>query len=445
VLDAVRPRLTADHFAAVVRRLSFFINSGIELVPEIAKVRAYFQLWPTLCRDCYGVPDAAFRAGCQVRSLGLTAAQPEVNIVRIALEALPVLLQADARVHALQLPGFREALQIPDAAEQALSLRTQQVLMHETQLAAYGDLFAGSRVIERETARTAKAARDLALRVRAMGYARAIEHIAAALGEAMVRRQRQIESGELPVVGVNCFTDPTGIVIASPQGEAISPLGGGPNDMDQCCAALRAWRNRRDPDAWSRARDAVREALRAANNIMPASIAFARAGGTTGEWTAAVGEAAGGRFSLPIGVPSGVATHPDSAGEVQHRTRILLAKIGLDGHINALTVLAHACRNAGMEVVFLGMRQTPEGVVHAAIAEDVSVIGISSLAGNHIRIAGRLLQLLREHNAADCPIVIGGIIPPNDVERLKTMGITEVFTPQDADVGKIVARFRALA
>lgn len=450
ILDAVRPQLAAEEFAAVVRRISFFINSGIELVPEIAKVRAYFRLWPALCRDVYGIDAVHFRAGCQVRSLGLTAQQPEVNIVRIALEALPVICQASARVGALQLPGFREALQLPDVAEQTLSLRTQQVLMHETQLAAFDDIFTGSHVIERETERTMAAARVVALQMRAMGYAAAIAHIGTALGEAMIVRQQQIASGELPVVGVNCFQDESLFEVRGSKFEVqqhTSNIEPGTSDN------IQSWRDQRDQGAWEAAMNEVQAAMRSGDNIMPASIALAKASGTTGEWTEAIASVSGGRFVFPVTVPSSTVSscvtdpHFDDAVRCTTsagRMRILLAKVGLDGHINAIKVLAHACRKAGMEVIFLGARQTPESVVAAVIAEDVQIIGISSLAGNHRYVAEQILQRLRARGVTDCHLVIGGIIPPEDIAALKSMGVAEVFTPRDTNTGLIVQRLRKL-
>ena len=299
ILDAIRPRLDAAAFEQTVRRISFFINSGIELVPEICKIRAYFKLWRELCATEYGVKDVAFRAGCQVRSLTLTEPQPEVNIIRIAYEALPVVISADARVNALQLPGFREALSLPDQSEQTLSLRTQQVLMHETGLAGYGDIFEGSKVIEKLTAETAARAREIAIRLREAGYSRAISIVSGELTRQLAERHRKVESGEIVQIGVNAFTGEVGL---TPPPKQNADHAAQASKEKERIESLGKWRAARDQAAVAKAREALERA--GANDggggLIEATIELARAGGTVGEWTDSLVRVGRGRYTPPI-------------------------------------------------------------------------------------------------------------------------------------------------
>jgi len=448
ILDAIRPSLSAAEFEQTVRRISFFINSGIELVPEICKIRAYFQLWRELCRGEYGIDEVAFRAGCQVRSLTLTEQQPEVNIIRIAYEALPVVISAGARVNALQLPGFREAMALPDQAEQLIGLRTQQVLMHETGVAGYGDIFAGSTVIEKLTGETAARARTIAMRLREAGYARAIAMVSGELTHALADRQRKLEAGEIIQVGVNAFIGEIGLgPAAAPDGAASDH----PAAERERIAAIRQWHAERDNSAVARAREKLERAARAAGAaigdaaaIMEPTLELARAGGTVGEWTSTIEGAAGGRYTPPIlegGAPVDRLLVP-AAGR---RIRIALGKAGLDGHINAVKLLAHACMQAGMEVILAGFKQTPAQLVEAALQEDAEVLAISSLAGAHMTIAREALAILKDRGAVDVKLVMGGIIPEADRRRLIELGVRAVFTPKDSSLGAIVARIVALS
>src|SRR6266404_1581565 len=293
ILEAIRPALAADVFAGVVERVSFFINSGIELVPEIAKVRAYSQLWTELCRARYGIA-TKWRAGCQVRSLTLTEQQPEVNIVRIAYEALPVVISASARVGALQLPGFREALGLPDPSEQILSLRTQQVLMHETGLADYPDIFEGSKVIESVTAEVKNAARAIVADMERLGYAQSIGWIATRLTAALVRWRQQIESKERLVVGASAFTGEIGAFCGGARAREEDVVSEA--QIERRIASLKRWKADRDAAAVARATAELKRAAVKGENVLPASIALAKAGGTTGEWTKAIEEALGARY-----------------------------------------------------------------------------------------------------------------------------------------------------
>ncbi len=444
ILDALRGVLAPDAFEQTVRRISFFINSGIELVPEICKIRAYFNLWRELCKAEYGIDNVAFRAGCQVRSLSLTEQAPEVNIIRIAYEALPVTISADARVNALQLPGFREALALPDQAEQMLSLRTQQVLMHETGITKYGDIFAGSKVIEGLTTEIAERARAIATGLREAGYSRAIAIVAGELTRAIAERQRKIETGEIVQVGVNAFLGEIGLTPAAGNGSAAFTDDGARATIEKNrIDAIRRWRAARDNDAVARARAALQRAAAAKGPIMDATLALARAGGTVGEWTDALVGASAGRYTPPILEARG-AVAALAVPRAPHKMKIALGKAGLDGHINAVKLLAHACMQAGMEVVLAGFKQTAEQMVTTALQEDVDVLAISSLAGAHLEIAHETLAALREHGAGDVRVVMGGIIPEPDRARLLAMGVRAVFTPKDSNLAEIVGRIAAL-
>lgn len=442
ILDAIRPRLDPAAFEQTVRRISFFINSGIELVPEICKIRAYFKLWRELCATEYGIENVAFRAGCQVRSLTLTEQQPEVNIIRIAYEALPVVLSADARVNALQLPGFREALALPDQSEQTLSLRTQQVLMHETEIARYGDIFDGSKVIEKLTDETASRARDIAIGLREAGYARAISKVSAELTRQLTERHRKLESGEIVQIGVNAFIGEIGLTPVPAQDADRAAQEARENERID---AIVKWRVARDQAAVSNAREALERAAieNGDDGLMNATIELARAGGTVGEWTQSLERVSAGRYIPPIfETNSGVGAL--KVPTAPQKIRIALGKAGLDGHINAVKLLAHACMQAGMEVVLAGFKQTPDQMVETALEEDVDVLAISSLAGAHMMIARETLGLLKSRGAEDVRLVMGGIIPEPDRKALLDLGVKAVFTPKDSNLGEIVGRIIAI-
>jgi ethylmalonyl-CoA mutase len=443
ILDAIRPKLGAAAFEQTVRRISFFINSGIELVPEICKIRAYFKLWRDLCATEYGVKDVIFRAGCQVRSLTLTEPQPEVNIIRIAYEAIPVVISADARVNALQLPGFREALSLPDQSEQTLSLRTQQVLMHETGLAGYGDIFEGSKVIEKLTAETSTRAREIAMRLREAGYSRAISIISGELTRQLAERHRKVESGENVQIGVNAFTGEIGL--APPPKQSADRRTQASKEKERI-EAIKQWRAARDQSRVAKAREALERA--GANDggggLMEATIDLARAGGTVGEWTDSLVRVGRGRYTPPI-LETSAAVGTLKVPVAKRKIRIALGKAGLDGHINAIKLLAHACMQAGMEVVLAGFKQTPEQMVATALEEDVDVLAISSLAGAHMSIARETIELLKSRGADEVALVMGGIIPEADRGALLELGVKAVFTPKDSNLGEIIGRIIAIA
>lgn len=433
-LDRIRPQLEDEAFADVVRRLSFFINSGIEWVPEIAKVRAYAKLWPAIIEENYGISGVRWRAGCQVRSLTLTEQQPEVNIIRIAYEAVPVVISAAARVRALQLPGFREAISLPDQGEQTLALRTQQVLAFETGIGEYEDIFEGSIVIERETERTMREARETIDEIRGSGFEQAITLLSRRLTVGLVEQQADVTSGERVVVGVNAFLDSVDVAKPPNLADDSSERQGSAERQIQ---AVRQWRAARDAQAWEAARTELVRVAREGTNVLEASIAFARAGGTTGEWTTAMTEAFGGRYQAPLGTDVQVG-RPVKVPRASRPIRFFLAKSGLDGHVNAVKLLAWAGREAGMEVIYSGLQQPPAAIAAAAIQEDADVIGVSILSGAHLHVATELLRELRERDAEEIPVIMGGIIPDEDARTLREMGIAAVFTPKDNDLAGIV-------
>ena len=444
LLDALRKEVKPADFEKTVKRISFFINSGIELVPEIGKIRAYFKLWPALCKSEYGIDGVLFRAGCQVRSLTLTEQQPEVNILRIAYEALPVVLSADARVNALQLPGFREAMSLPDQAEQMIGLRTQQVLMHETGITDYEDIFEGSKIIEKITGETMERAREIAIRMREAGYTRSIGIVSSELTRQLSERQRKLESGEITQIGVNAFLDEIGLAPrAAHQKDSV--------DYDAIArariASIARWRQSRDNRAVAAARAKLELAAKDGGDVMQATMDLARAGGTVGEWTSSLERVTQGRYT-PI-----ILDRSSSSAQLKvptidpkaRRIRIAIGKAGLDGHINAVKLLAQACMQAGMEVVLAGFKQTPEQLVETALQEDVDLLAVSSLAGAHMAIARATLALLKQRGASEVCVVVGGIIPEEDRQPLLDLGVKAVFTPKDSNLGKIVGDLIAMS
>ena len=449
VLDAVRDsgQVEPDKFPAVVASISFFVNAGIRFVEETCKMRAFTQMWDRLTEERYGVTDPKarrFRYGVQVNSLGLTEAQPENNVQRIVLEALGVTLSKDARARSLQLPAWNEALGLPRPWDQQWSLRIQQVLAFETDLLEYDDIFAGSHVIEAKTAELVEAAQAELDEVLVLGGAfEAIDELKGRLVSSNTERTRRIESGEQVVVGVNAYTE-----------TAESPLGGeehimkvDPSVQDQLIADVQAWRSDRDNDAVKRSLDELRRVALSGGNIMPATIDLAHAGGTTGEWAGVLREEFG-EYRAPTGVAAaaglgGLSTAlRDTAERVKGLPggppRFLVAKPGLDGHSNGAEQIAVAARDAGMEVIYQGIRLTPEQIAAVARDEDVDVIGLSILSGSHLELVPDVLRLVREAGS-DAPMIVGGIIPTDDRPRLEALGIAAVYTPKDFELGQIMA------
>jgi (2R)-ethylmalonyl-CoA mutase len=453
VLDAVREsgQVSEDELPNVVGRISFFVNAGIRFVEEVCKMRAFTQLWDQICLERYGVQDPKlrrFRYAVQVNSLGLTESQPENNVQRIVLELLGVTLSRDARARSIQLPAWNEALGLPRPWDQQWSLRIQQVLALETDLLEYGDIFAGSHVMETRTDELKGAALAELDDVLSLGGAfEAIDELKSRLVRSQAERTRRIESGEQPVVGVNTFTE-----------SAVSPLAGEESflKVDPAVEAemkddVRAWRSARDQGAVDKALAELRRVATSDENIMPATIALAHAGGTTGEWAAALRDVFG-EYRAPTGVGGAVGTrgHAMDAAVARSRSlpggppRLLVAKPGLDGHSNGAEQIAVAARDAGFEVVYQGIRLTPAQIAAAARDEDVDVVGLSILSGSHLELVPEVVRLLREAGV-DAPVIVGGIIPEDDRSKLRELGVTAVYTPKDYELSRIMEEIAGLA
>jgi (2R)-ethylmalonyl-CoA mutase len=452
VLDAVRDsgRISPDDFAGVFGSISFFVNAGIRFIEEVCKLRAMTDMWEQIGRERYGVTDAKalrFRYGVQVNSLGLTEAQPENNVQRIVLEMLAVTLSKRARARSVQLPAWNEALGLPTPWDQQWSLRMQQVLALETDLLDYDDIFDGSHVIEARTAELRAAAQAELDEVLAMGGAfAAIETLKSRLVSSMAERTRRISSGDQVVVGVNRFTE----TADSPLGGAGAILKVDPAVEQETIAEVAAWRAERDAAAVQRALDDLRNAAESNSNIMPASIALAVAGGTTGEWGRVLRDVFG-EYRAPTGI-AGASASTTGLTEVANRVRnmaggpprLLVAKPGLDGHSNGAEQIAVAARDSGMEVVYAGIRSTIEQIAATARDEDPDVIGISILSGSHLELVPELIRQLRELDV-DAPVVVGGIIPDDDQPSLIEAGVAAVYTPKDYELPAIMADICDLA
>ena len=445
VLDAVRDsrQVPEERFPRVVGSISFFVNSGIRFVEEVCKMRAFTQMWDQICETRYGIADPKlrrFRYGVQVNSLGLTEAQPENNVQRIVLEALGVTLSKRARARSIQLPAWNEALGLPRPWDQQWSLRMQQVLALETDLLEYEDIFDGSHVIESRTEELIRDAEAELAEVTELGGAfAAIEELKTRLVASHTERVRQIEAGELTVVGVNAFPE-----------TADSPLAGDesflkvdPKVETEMTEDLRSWRSSRSQDEVDQALQNLREAAESDENIMPHTIFAAQVGVTTGEWTGVLREVFG-EYRGPTGVQG---PHGSSAGlrEVAKRSgsitggppRLLVAKPGLDGHSNGAEQIAVAARNAGMEVIYEGIRVTPQHIAASARDEDVDVIGLSVLSGSHLELVPAVLKALRDEEVTS-PVVVGGIIPDEDRQVLLDAGVSRVYTPKDYALVRIM-------
>ena len=470
VLDAVRDsgRVPAERFGEVVARISFFVNAGVRFVEEMCKMRAFVALWDEITRERYGVTDPAqrrFRYGVQVNSLGLTEAQPENNVQRIVLEMLAVTLSRDARARAVQLPAWNEALGLPRPWDQQWSLRMQQVLAYESDLLEYDDLFAGSTVVEAEVERLLEGARAEIGTVQRMGGAvAAVEsgYMKSAMVGAHALRRHRIESGEQVVVGVNRFRSTEPSPLTADLDTAIQGLD--PDVEARAVEAVVRWRAERDRTGAAEVAASLGQ-LRAdaasGANLMAASLRCARAGVTTGEWAGALREVFG-EYRAPTGV-TGAVVSADAGSDLDlaavrdlvRRTgeelgeglRLLVGKPGLDGHSNGAEQVAVRARDAGFEVVYPGIRLTPEQIVAAAVAEDVHCVGLSVLSGSHMQLVPDVLAGLRAAGAGDLPVVVGGIIPEADAAALRRLGVAAVFTPKDysitATIGAIVQVIRA--
>src|SRR6516165_4155475 len=453
VLDAVKAsRQCADEeFGDVVGRISFFVNAGLRFVTEVCKMRAFTELWNQITRERYGVRDAKqrlFRYGVQVNSLGLTEQQPENNVARILIEMLAVTLSKDARARAVQLPAWNEALGLPRPWDQQWSLRMQQILAFETDLLEYGDIFKGSPAIAAKVDELKSAAREELNHIEALGgTVAAVEsgYLKAQLVESNSRRVEAIERGEQTVVGVNRFiqTEPSPLAAAAGAVLTVSDEA----ETDQV-ARLQAWRDQRDGKAVAAALEKLRQAAKSGANIMPASITCAKAGVTTGEWGAAL-RAAFGEYRAPTGV--GTAMRNDAEGlddiraavdrvskKLGRRLKFLVGKPGLDGHSNGAEQIAARARDAGMDVVYDGIRLTAEAIAAAARENKVHVVGLSILSGSHLPLVHEVMARLHEHGVAQVPVVVGGIIPPQDARALKDAGVAEVYTPKNFELNRIM-------
>jgi len=453
VLDAVRisGQVPESDFPTVASRISFFVNAGVRFVTELCKMRAFTELWDEILQERYGVSDPKlrrFRYGVQVNSLGLTEPQPENNVYRILIEMLAVTLSKTARARAVQLPAWNEALGLPRPWDQQWSLRMQQVLAYETDLLEFEDLFDGSKVIEAKVGDLKARALSLLADVEARGGAAgAIEWMKTTLVGANAGRVRAIETGELTVVGVNRWTD-----------SELSPLSAGEGMIETVDSRLeagtikklKAWRAGRDPDAVDAALAGLREAALTGANIMPPSIAAAKAGVTTGEWSDCLREVFG-EYRGPTGVGLVVLTGAgDDLDEVKtavdklsdalgRRLTLLVGKPGLDGHSNGAEQIATRARAVGMEAVYDGIRSTPSEIVARAKAVKAHVIGLSILSGSHLDLAQEVVRLLRTEGLEHVPVVVGGIVPPEDALVLKQMGVKRVYTPKDFQLTSIMA------
>ncbi len=463
ILDATRDagQVPEEDFPWLVGRISFFVNAGIRFIEEMCKMRAFTQLWDRITKERYGVEDPKFRRfryGVQVNSLGLTANQPENNVYRIMLEMLGVVLSRDSRARAVQLPAWNEALGLPRAWDQQWSLRAQQILAYETDLLEHDDLFGGSRAVAEITESIATDAWEEMQRVLdAGGSPNALEYMKERLVASNARRLREIETGERPRVGVNMFTESEPSLLAGEEGEAFHRVD--PADEAEQMEQLERWRSSRDPAAAAAALDDLRRAASSDENLMRTSIAAAKAGVTGGEWTDALREVFG-EFRAPTGLGTATLEGGDAAALEDARARVraaaaalgvsrlrvLIGKPGLDGHSNAAEQVAVRARDAGAEVVYQGIRLTAEEIARAAVDEDVHLIGLSLLSGAHGLLVPEVLDRLREQGVdiSRVPVVVGGVIPPGDSQKLRELGVARVYTPTDHDITGMIGEMADL-
>lgn len=460
VLDSLKAsgQVPEEDFPQVVGRISFFVNAGIRFVTEICKMRAFTELWDEICRERYQVEEEKyrrFRYGVQVNSLGLTEQQPENNVYRILLEMLAVTLSKNARARAVQLPAWNEALGLPRPWDQQWSLRLQQIMAYETDLLEYGDLFDGSAEVTRKVEELKAGARDELARIDEMGGSiPAVEtgYMKQKLVESNATRLAAIEAGEQIVVGVNKFAEGEDSPLTAGDGSILTV---DPKAEAEQIERLKAWRDQRDTAKVEAALEELKSAAKEGRNIMEPSIAAAHAGVTTGEWGTALREIFG-EYRAPTGVGgASSARHGDQLADVRvkvdalsekmgRRVKILVGKPGLDGHSNGAEQIAVRARDAGMEVVYEGIRLTPAQIVNAALEEGVHVIGLSILSGSHIPLVTEVLERMKTAGIDDIPLVVGGIIPPEDEETMLKAGVARIYTPKDYEINTIMADIASL-
>ncbi|HKS60347.1 MAG TPA: protein meaA, partial [Xanthobacteraceae bacterium] len=454
ILDTVKAsgEVAPESFGEVVGRISFFVNAGLRFITELCKMRAFAELWDEITRERYGVTDAKqrlFRYGVQVNSLGLTEQQAENNVYRILLEMLAVTLSKGARARAVQLPAWNEALGLPRPFDQQWSLRMQQILAYETDLLDYGDIFEGSTEIAAKVEELKREAKEELARIEQMGGAvAAVEssYMKSKLVESNTARLEAIERGEQTVVGVNKFVEAEPSPLSTGEGAILTV----PHEVEaEQIERLNAWRASRDANAVAAALKELRAAAAEGRNVMPPSIAAAKAGVTTGEWGATLREAFG-EYRAPTGVGRAARQQPGALDDVRtdvervsqrlgRRIKFLVGKPGLDGHSNGAEQIAVRARDAGMEVVYEGIRLTPAEIVNAALEEGVHVVGLSILSGSHVPLVKDVVARMHAAGLDDVPVVVGGIIPPDDASTLRAAGVAAVYTPKDYELNRIMA------
>ena len=456
VLDQLQDQVPKKDFPRLVGRISFFVNAGIRFVTEMCKMRAFVDLWDEICETRYGITDPKyrrFRYGVQVNSLGLTEQQPENNVYRILIEMLAVTLSKNARARAVQLPAWNEALGLPRPWDQQWSMRMQQIMAYETDLLEYDDLFDGNPAVDRKVAELKESARHELGNLDAMGGAiSAIEYMKARLVESNAERLNKIETNTTTVVGVNRWTDgePSPLITEDGGIMVVDPAV----EQDQI-NRLNQWRQDRNETAVISALAALRQAAAEGHNIMPPSIAAAKAGATTGEWAAQM-RAVFGEYRGPTGVSRSSSNKTEGLEDIRNavdavsdklgrRLKFLMGKPGLDGHSNGAEQIAYRARDCGMEIAYEGIRLTPEEIIAAVQAEACHVIGLSILSGSHLPLLKDLMARLKAEGLGSIPVIVGGIIPDDDAARLKSMGVARVYTPKDFELNSIMLDIVALA
>jgi len=449
VLDDLKDKVAPEDFPEMVGRISFFVNAGIRFVTEMCKMRAFVELWDEITATRYGIENPKFRRfryGVQVNSLGLTEQQPENNVYRILLEMLAVTLSKNARARAVQLPAWNEALGLPRPWDQQWSLRMQQILAYETDLLEYGDLFDGNPAVTAKVEALKQGARAELAQIDGMGGAvAAIEYMKSRLVESNAARISDIEGGQTTVVGVNRWTEGEDSPLTA--GDDAIMVADAKAEADQI-GRLNAWRETRDEAAVQAALAKLRQAAQSGTNIMPASIEAAKAGATTGEWGDMVRQAFG-QYRGPTGVSSNPSNRTDGLDELRaqvdavsdnlgKRLTFLVGKPGLDGHSNGAEQIATRARDCGMKISYEGIRLTPEEIVDAALETGAHVVGLSILSGSHMPLIQDLMARMQAAGLSDVPVIVGGIIPDDDAQRLRAMGVARVYTPKDFELNRIM-------